>query len=202
MEYEIILASGSPRRRELMDRIGAKYTIIPSTKEEHMENIEPSVLVERLSKMKAEDVADGLDGNRVIIGADTVVAYGGRVLGKPHSRQEAFDMIRGFAGDTHHVYTGVCILVMENGSITKCRNFSVATAVTVTELSDEEILEYIATGEPMDKAGAYAIQGKFAPYIKEINGDYYNIVGFPICSICSAIKEEGIDIKTGKRYES
>lgn len=204
MKFEIVLASGSPRRREMMDRIGANYSVMPSNKEEKMDNSDPAKLVEGLGKMKAMDIYEQLtdrnpSGNYLIIGADTVVAYKNKILGKPVSREDAFNMIRDFSGDVHHVYTGVCIIIAENGKITESKNYHVATAVTVTDMSDEEINEYIATGEPMDKAGAYAIQGAFAPYISGIEGDYYNIVGFPVCSIYHYIKETGIDIGSGER---
>lgn len=221
--YNIILASGSPRRRELMDRIGAKYTVIPSDREEDMSDCVPSRLVEGLSKMKAEDIFDKLsrmnrlsDEDRVsylssvsrngivnfdfssdsyvIIGSDTVVAYNSSILGKPHSTEEAFNMVKMLSGNTHEVYTGVCILICEGGHIIKSENYNISTAVSITPMSDEEISRYIATGEPMDKAGAYAIQGLFCPYIEKITGDYYNIVGFPISSIYHKLIELGVNI--------
>ena len=204
MKYRIILASGSPRRRELMDRIGSDYICMPSNKEEDMSGHDPKVMVEMLSAMKAGDIADkfvadltGPDSNAVIIGCDTVVAFENKILGKPHSEEDAFSMIKSFAGKAHHVHTGVCILVIENKKIVKKLNYSVSTAVNVVWMTDEEIRSYVATGEPMDKAGAYAIQGLFCPYIDSIEGDYYNIVGYPICSICRSFKELGIDIRTG-----
>ena len=226
MKYSIILASGSPRRRELMDRIGSEYICIPSGKEEDMSGHDPRIMVEMLSSMKAEDIADKIingtlsaddiragmpaddktalvsaltsqDSSCVIIGCDTVVAFENRILGKPKNAEDAFDMIKCFAGRAHHVHTGVCILVIENKKTVKKLNYSVSTAVNVIPMTDREILDYIATGEPTDKAGAYAIQGLFCPYIDSIEGDYYNIVGYPISSICRSFKELSIDIRTG-----
>lgn len=236
MKYTIILASGSPRRRELMERIGCSYVCIPSGKEEDMSGHDPKVMVEMLSSMKAEDIADKIINNTllpadirsrydhsseacdnvlgpdleslknelskdlvrpenscVIIGCDTVVAFENRILGKPKSEEDAVSMIKSFAGRAHHVHTGVCILVIENKNIVKKLNYSVSTAVNVVPMTDEEILAYVKTGEPMDKAGAYAIQGLFCPYIDSIEGDYYNIVGYPISSVYRSFKELGID---------
>ncbi|MBR4725003.1 MAG: Maf family protein [Lachnospiraceae bacterium] len=232
MKYHILLASGSPRRRELMDRIGSAYICIPSNKEEDMSGHDPKVMVEMLSAMKAGDIADKLingtlecddiksvafenimypgktrdmfvseliapDSNAVIIGCDTVVAFENKILGKPKDEDDAAAMIKSFAGKAHHVHTGVCILVIQNKQIIKKVNYSVSTAVNVVNMSDAEISCYVMTGEPMDKAGAYAIQGLFCPFIESIEGDYYNIVGFPICSIYKSFKDLGINIVTG-----
>ena len=228
MKYRIILASGSPRRKELMERIGSDYIAMPSTKEEDMSAHDPAKMVEMLSGMKAEDIAgrikseyssDSLDAglarmfsnkeldisfedefkNCVIIGCDTVVAFENRILGKPRNEEDAVSMIKSYAGRTHHVHTGVCILVTENHEIVKKLNYSVSTAVSVVPMTDAEIRAYVATGEPMDKAGAYAVQGLFCPYVESIEGDYYNIVGYPIASIYRSFKELGIDIRTGQK---
>ena len=200
MKYNIILASGSPRRRELMDRIGSSYICIPSGKEEDMSGHDPKVMVEMLSAMKAGDIAEKLteDTPSVIIGCDTVVAFENKILGKPKSTEEAVNMIKSFAGKAHHVHTGVCILVIEHKQIVKKLNYSVSTAVNVVPMTEDEIRAYVETGEPMDKAGAYAIQGLFCPYIDSIEGDYYNIVGYPIASIYRSFKELNIDIRTGQ----
>ena len=192
MEYQIILASGSPRRKELLELIGVEFKIITSNKEEIITSTNPEAVVKELSMMKAEDVAAGVEGPAVILGADTVVAHGGRILGKPKDKEDAFRMIRSFAGEDHYVYTGVCIIKKEADGSVKKISFAEGTKVTVYPMSDEEIERYVASGEPMDKAGAYAIQGLFAPYIKGIEGDYYNIVGFPIAGIYQRLKNEGI----------
>ncbi len=193
--YKIILASGSPRRKEIFDNLGVAYQAIPSDKEEHMsDDLEPSALVKELSDMKASDIADKVDEAAIIIGADTVVAHDGHILGKPKDKQNAFDMIKALAGKKHQVFTGVCIIIRHaDGSIER-DSFHVATAVDVYDMNDTQIEAYIETGEPMDKAGAYAIQGLFAPYIKGIEGDYYNIVGFPIAAIHHSLLNRGIDI--------
>lgn len=216
MRYSIILASGSPRRRELMDRLGCRYYCIPSSKEEDMSGHDPKAMVEMLAAMKAEDIAGKLIDNTldkdnlkyceavpdtkacVIIGCDTVVAIDGAILGKPSDKDDAFRMIKSYTGRTHHVHTGVCILIIENNSIVKKINYSVSTAVRVVNMTDAEILSYVETGEPMDKAGAYAIQGLFCPYIDSIEGDYYNIVGYPIASIYRTFRKLKIDLASGK----
>ena len=194
MEYQIILASGSPRRKELLELIGVEFKIITSNKEEVITSTNPEEVVKELSMMKAEDVAEGVTGPAIILGADTVVAHGGRILGKPKDKEDAFRMIRSFAGEDHYVYTGVCIIKKEADGSVKKISFAEGTKVTVYPMSDEEIERYVASGEPMDKAGAYAIQGLFAPYIKGIEGDYYNIVGFPIAGIYQRLKAEGINL--------
>ena len=194
MKYQVILASGSPRRKELLELIGVEFKIITSNKEEVITSTNPEKVVKELSMMKAEDVAAGVAGPAIILGADTVVAHGGRILGKPKDKADAVNMIRSFAGDDHYVYTGVCIIRKEADGSVKKISFAEGTKVTVYPMTEEEIEQYVATNEPMDKAGAYAIQGLFAPYIKGIEGDYYNIVGFPIAGIYQRLKAEGIDL--------
>ncbi len=195
-EYKIILASSSPRRREIMDQIGAKYTVIPSTKEEKIEDIAPCELVKKLSLMKATDVAENAAPLSVIIGADTVVAFDGKILGKPKDSEDAFRMLSSFAGGFHYVHTGICIIIKNSAraSENKIISYSVSTRVKVTPMTEHEIRSYIKSGEPSDKAGAYAIQGLFAPFIESIEGDYYNIVGFPISSVYHTLLDEGIDL--------
>lgn len=203
--FKIILASGSPRRKEILTNLGVEFTVIPSNKEEKMSNdIYPGELVKQLSKMKGSDVAEkvaalpaeeaaAIGDHYIVIGADTVVAYDGKVLGKPKSRENAYEMIKAFSGDIHNVFSGVYIYI-KNGDKTEEVNFSVNTEVSVYEMTDSEINAYLDTPEPYDKAGAYAIQGLFAPYIKGINGDYYNIVGFPIAQIVHELSARGIYI--------
>ena len=194
MKYQVILASGSPRRKELLELIGVEFKIITSNKEEVITSTNPEEVVKELSVMKAEDVAAGVAGPAIILGADTVVAHGGRILGKPKDKADAINMIRSFAGDDHFVYTGVCMIRKEADGSVKKISFAEGTKVTVYPMTEEEIEQYVATNEPMDKAGAYAIQGLFAPYIKGIEGDYYNIVGFPIAGIYQRLKAEGINL--------
>lgn len=189
---KIILASGSPRRREILDQVGICYEIKPSNKEEIITSTNPSEVVKELSLMKASDVLEGETGDCVIIGADTVVSSDNQILGKPKNEEDAVRMIQGLCGRAHSVFTGVAI-IKKQGEMKEVKNFYVETKVKVAEMTEEEIREYVATKEPMDKAGAYAIQGKFAPYIEELLGDYYNVVGFPIASIVKALKEMKID---------
>ncbi len=193
--YEVILASGSPRRKEILEQIGVSFRIVTSNKEEVMKDEDPAGLVKDLSKMKATDVAEGIKNKSIIIGADTVVAHKDRVLGKPKSREDAIAMIESFQGDSHDVYTGVCIIIKDADSKEQIINFAEATKVKVCAMTRSQIEEYVDTKEPMDKAGAYAIQGKFAPYIAGIEGDYYNIVGFPICAVYQNLLKAGIDLK-------
>ncbi len=194
MKYRVVLASGSPRRKELLEQIGVSFEIRTSKAEEVITGNDPKETVKELSREKAEDVAGEIQGPALILGADTVVAHDGKILGKPKEKEDAFRMISGLAGDEHFVYTGVCILIKEeNGSVRRI-SFAEETKVVVYGMSEEEIRDYVESGEPMDKAGAYAIQGKFAPYVKEIVGDYYNIVGLPIAGIFQRLKEEGISL--------
>lgn len=191
----IVLASGSPRRREIMDLIEATYEVKACNKEEIVTSTVPQEVVKELSLMKATAVFEELEeqGDVLVIGADTVVAHDGQILGKPKDEEDAFCMLKNLQGKAHEVYTGIALVIQKNGE-KKEINFSVGTKVSITEMSDEEIRAYVATKEPLDKAGAYAIQGKFSPYVEGLEGDYYNVVGFPISSICKQLKQEGIDL--------
>ena len=169
MKYQVILASGSPRRKELLELIGVDFKIITSNKEEVITSTNPEEVVKELSIMKAEDVAEGVEGPALILGADTVVAHNRRILGKPKDKEDAVRMITSFAGEEHYVYTGVCIIRKEADGSVKRSSFAESTKVSVYPMTAEEIERYVDSGEPMDKAGAYAIQGLFAPYIKGID---------------------------------
>lgn len=189
---EIILASNSPRRREILSQVGISFTVIPSEKEEVMTTTVPQELVVELSRQKAEEVASKVSEEALIIGADTVVAIAGKVLGKPRDEDEAIAMIQMLQGKAHSVFTGVTtVRINEDGSM-GVNSFYEETKVEVYEMSREEIIEYVRTKEPMDKAGAYAVQGIFAKYIKALNGDYYNVVGFPIGRFYQELKEQQI----------
>lgn len=206
--YRIILASGSPRRKEIMRQMGICFETIPSQVKEDIKEENPSKMVEALASLKAKEVAARLKHERdnlIIIGADTVVHHKGHVLGKPKDRDDAARMLKEISDDVHDVYTGVSIIIRRNGGNEEPEPedenivFSVRTRVTVKKLAEDEIEEYIASGEPFDKAGAYAIQGRFGIYIKEINGDYYNVVGFPIAKIYEELRARGINIKNLKK---
>ena len=190
---KIILASGSPRRKELLSQIGLSFTVRVSEADEHTEETKPEKLVCILSERKALAVWDELTEEEkkesILIGADTVVAVDDRILGKPADETEAFQMIKLLQGRSHQVYTGVTILrqgdmqPLEEGTSTcsiQKKQFFEKTDVLVYPMSEDEITAYVKTGEPLDKAGAYGIQGSFAAYIQSINGDYSNVVGLPV----------------------
>lgn len=184
----IVLASGSPRRRELLTQIGLEYTVIPSKKEEQLRFTQPDEIVMDLSRQKAEDIADQVAPGTIVIGADTVVALDGEILGKPHTPDKAVKMLSRLQGRSHQVYTGVTILEKgeaEDSFIT----FSEKTEVHIYPMSEEEIRRYVASGDPLDKAGAYGIQGAFAAYVQGITGDYYNVMGLPIGRLYQELKE-------------
>lgn len=183
----IILASGSPRRRELLHQIGITPVIRPSQVEEVVTSDVPEEVVVDLSAQKAEDVAVSSPLGSVVLGADTVVAVDGLILGKPASHAEACEMIRHLQGKTHQVYTGVTIIINEESGV-RGTSFYEVTDVWVYPMTEEEILSYGASEEPMDKAGAYGIQGQFAAYIKGIRGDYSNVVGLPVGRVYQELK--------------
>ncbi len=197
---KIVLASGSPRRRELLDQIGAEYEVRPSKADETINGTVPAEIVKELALRKGREVAEHYEEDVVILSADTVVANEGQILGKPKDDDDAMEMIGNLQGKSHEVYTGVAILIkrQKDTATNSCQEkeivFAVETKVKVTSMSEEDIKGYLRTGEHRDKAGAYAIQGKFAPYIEGIEGDYYNVVGFPISRICKELAKEGINI--------
>lgn len=229
---KIILASGSPRRKELLEQAGYRFIIEVSDADENIQAEFPGTLVEELSHRKAGAVAahylrpaqncqpagalaggtaqtvasenvpsaageTASDDAVTLIGADTVVVLDGKVLGKPDGEEGAVRMLRALSGRSHQVYTGVSLLLIRDGALTAEEKFHVCTDVTMREMTEEEIRRYVATGEPMDKAGAYGIQGKAAVFISGICGDYYNVVGLPICELTTRLrrlwKENGID---------
>ena len=194
---KIILASASPRRKELMLQAGYEFDIQVSHKEEFYTSETPDEIVKELALLKAKDIAEKNDAkNLVVIGADTVVAYQGAILGKPQSKEGAFAMIKSFQGDKHQVYTGVAILDYDVDGKETVINQAVKTDVYVKSLSDEEIWKYIETDNVMDKAGSYGIQSGFAIHIEKIVGDYFNVVGLPISYIYKILKEiEGIGVR-------
>lgn len=154
------------------------FEVSVSDREEIITSTDPAEVTEELSRQKAEAVAETIPEG-IIIGADTVVASGGEILGKPQDEKDAYRIISSLQGKSHMVFTGVTIIFKENGS-KRIRTFSEGTRVKVSEMSEEEIRTYIATDEPYDKAGAYAIQGIFGKFIEGIEGDFYNVVGLPI----------------------
>ena len=223
MEQKLILASASPRRKELIEQMGLSPMIVKSRVEEKVTKDTPSSVVMELSRQKAEDVKlhlveylvmQGIEDlsapqdleptkdeiwnpdQALVLGADTVVAVDGKILGKPRTHAEAADMIRALQGRSHEVYTGVTIFgtlkddqATDHNASMGCSTFYEETKVHVAAMTEEEILAYARTEEPMDKAGAYGIQGSFGRYISGIEGDYYNVVGLPIAHVYQELKK-------------
>ena len=193
----IVLASASPRRKELMEQFcGKDLVIFPAEGEEVVsDNVGPGETVEALARGKAREVAARLRsegaGNQedIVIGADTIVWHEGRIFGKPHSREEAAAMLRSLSGCTHEVYTGVS-LIYGDRELTEHEK----TAVTFRVMTEKEILDYIATGEPMDKAGAYGAQGLGALFVSSIEGDFFNVMGLPLCRLGLMLKKTGVEL--------
>ena len=190
MHMDIILASQSPRRRELLERMGVgDFRIVTPDIDEQMDrDLPPGELVGRISLEKALAVQAQEGKGPIIIAADTVVALDGAVLGKPADELEAFKMLSTLSGCRHQVYTGLTVLRGEEQY-----TVSEETTVTFRELSAEEIDRYVATGEPMDKAGAYGIQGYGALLVEGIQGDYYNVMGLPVCRLGLLLRRLGVD---------
>ena len=210
----LVLASASPRRRELLSQIGLEFTVMPSTKEENAKTTEAGALVQELSRQKAVDIWEQLSGGQgqnpdadqeqisedtqepnlngkrqpelLVIGADTVVCCEGKILGKPHSREAAAEMLTALQGRSHEVYTGVT-LYSQSEAVT----FFECTQVEFYPMTEVEISEYIDSKEPMDKAGAYGIQGLGARFVKGIRGDYNNVVGLPVGRLYQELKSHG-----------
>ena len=193
----IILASASPRRRELMERAGVNFEVIPASGEENRTSDDPKEAVQQLARDKAVSVMhtieDSADGT-LVIGSDTVVVFENMILGKPHDIEDAVNTLKKLQGNTHQVYTGVSVLEKKNGVWTE-HTFYESTDVTFYPVSDEEIRAYVATGEPMDKAGSYGIQGIFGIYVRGICGDYNNVVGLPVARLFYEMKKSEIDLR-------
>ena len=183
---ELILASASPRRKELLEKIGLPFTVQPAKGEERITQKSPAAVVMELSRQKAEEIAAAQTGDCIIIGADTVVANGEKIMGKPKDAADAKQLLRSIADDCHQVYTGVTLI--RTGAHPQSVTFQEKTDVCLYPISDAEADAYIASGDPMDKAGAYGIQGDFAIYVKRIAGDYYNVVGLPIGRVYQELK--------------
>lgn len=180
-KLKLVLASKSPRRAEILKNAGFDFTVRAQDGDEILpDGISPENAVMYLASVKAYAVRR--EKGETVLGADTVVVSDGEILGKPASREQAFTMLKGLSGKTHSVYTGVCIV--GDG---KTEKFYEKTDVTFLEISDSEINAYIDTGEPFDKAGAYGIQGIASKFVKSINGDYFNVVGLPLCKIYEKI---------------
>lgn len=194
-DYKIILASASPRRQELLSQIGLSFLVCPSHKEERVTQTQPEQIVQELSRQKAEDIFEQKKGAEalLVIGADTIVACGGQIMGKPADRADACRMLAMLQGRSHQVYTGVTVICRRAADVAAEEfTFYECTEVDFFPMSEEEIEAYVATGEPMDKAGAYGIQGRCAAHIRGIRGDYNNVVGLPVGRLYQELHARGL----------
>lgn len=182
----ILLASSSPRRREILEMLGLNFKVIPSSADETVpKGLSPAQTVEYLSGIKAQAVRNSASQEDIIVSADTIVVIDGQIFGKPADRNEAVEMLSRLSGRTHEVYTGICVNDQVSHECSK---------VTFRALSMDEIEAYIDTGEPMDKAGAYGIQGKGSLLVSRIEGDYFNIMGLPVCRLGQMLKNYGVKV--------
>ena len=191
MSMRIILASGSPRRRELLEMFyGKNLEIIPArgAEQAHPE-LAPDALVKELARCKAVEVAAQAGPEDVVIAADTVVVLDGKVLGKPRDAHDAAAMLRGLSGRSHSVFTGLCVL---HGA--QLLSHAEESRVQFRPLGEDEIARYIATGEPMDKAGAYGAQGIASVFVERLEGDFFNVMGLPLCALGKLLKQLGVDL--------
>ncbi|MCL5781659.1 MAG: Maf family protein [Firmicutes bacterium] len=187
----IILASASPRRQELLANLGLKFEVKVSEVDETLdENMPAAQQVEKLAERKASVVA-AQSTKGLVIGADTLVVLGGKPLGKPADREEAVQMLKSLQGRSHEVFTGLAVIDAATGQSVVTHQ---ATAVRFKPLSSEQIQRYVDTDEPMDKAGAYAVQGKASIFIDSIRGCYFNVVGLPIAKLADALRMFGVEI--------
>ena len=187
----IILASASPRRKELLEKIGLTFKVEPSNYEEQVHSgLEPHEFAQKIALEKARTVASKhKDG--IVIAADTFIVFGGQILGKPHTKNEARKMLETINGKSHSVITGFSIIdTSKNKTLSK----SVETKIYIRKLTPAEIDAYVKSEEPLDKAGAYAIQGLGAVFVEKIEGDYFNVIGLPLSALTEALKEFGINI--------
>lgn len=196
MKKKLILASASPRRKEILEQMGLTFEICPGSGEEIINTEDPEEAVKALALGKAREAAEKLEekpaGPALIIGADTVVAYDGKILGKPADAADAVRMLKLLSGATHMVYTGTAVIDAETKELIV--NFAEGTRVSMYPMTDAWIRRYVSTGEPMDKAGAYAVQGGCMPFIREIQGEYMNVVGFPAARFYQELLKKGIDL--------
>lgn len=189
----VVLASNSPRRKELLKGLGIEFSVMVSEAEEITSETEPEKIVTELSKIKGNAVlhrALETDPDTVVISSDTIVFLNGKVLGKPKDKEDCIRMIQSLSGKSHFVYTGVTLFYSDHGTRTS-ESFVKAAKVKVQPITESEILEYAETAEPYDKAGGYGIQGAFSRFITGIEGDYYTIMGLPVNELYNKCKEKG-----------
>lgn len=187
----VVLASASPRRLELLKQIGVKDIVVrpADVDESAFAGLDPETMVRELARAKARAVMGLFDSGTVVIGSDTAVTVDGETLGKPADAVDAGRMLRRLSGRTHSVLTGLCVAGDGREEVCCCR-----AEVRFRELREEEIERYIETKEPFDKAGAYGIQGRAAAFVKSVNGDYYSIVGLPLCRTSELLREFGVNL--------
>lgn len=191
---KVILASKSPRRKELLTTIFDEFECIPSDKNEDMtKKMKITELAKNLSGQKAEDIFSRTEGNRVIIGSDTMVVLGNRIYGKPKDENDAFFMLKSLSGKTHKVVTGIYVIKFEDGIKTVLSD-AVVSKVKFAKMTDEEIWGYIKSGEPMDKAGAYGCQGLARKHIEKIDGDFFAVMGLPVHKTYEICKKLGVGV--------
>ena len=185
MPKKVILASSSPRRKDILTQAGIAHNVIVSGVDETATG-SPAEMVEEIAMRKAQAVLELIeyDEDTIVIAADTIVYANNQVMGKPTTTEEAFDMLRQLQDNDHEVYTGVAMLTGKKATV-----FFDMTEVTFRQLSDDEIMDYIATGEPFDKAGGYGIQGRGATLVERINGDFYTVVGLPIAKVVYKLRQ-------------
>ena len=193
---KLILASASPRRREILDMAGFAFAVCPARGEEVRVGADPVEIVENLAKAKAREVAGSQKEDCLVLGADTIVVLDGEIMGKPKDPEDAVRMIHCIQGRDHEVLTGVAV-ILKKGEVETTINFAETTRVHVFPMAEEEIQAYVASKEPMDKAGAYGIQGLFAAYVSGIEGDYNNVVGLPVGRLYQEVKAiADVDLRT------
>ena len=186
---KIILASKSPRRKEILENLNIEFDVVVSDADEDSvdKNLSPELYVGNLASIKAFSVCKNMVLEKLVIGADTIVVLDGKILGKPKDEQDAIDMLKSLSGRCHSVYTGICVVNSHTG---KAVTTYEKTDVYFKKLTDEEIINYVKTNEPMDKAGAYAVQGVGSIFIEKIDGDYFNVVGLCAFKLAKVLKEE------------
>ena len=189
---KLILASASPRRKELLAKTGLAFDIIPAKGEEHITKTIPAEVVMELSLQKAKEIADQQTEECIVIGSDTVVAKGDEIMGKPKDKADAFRMLDMISDDCHQVYTGVTII--RTGAQAEVITFAEKTDVYLYPISEADINAYIESGDPMDKAGSYGIQGGAALFCTHMVGDYYNVMGLPVCRLGQTLKQKAPEI--------
>lgn len=188
---KFVLASSSPRRQEILRGIGIDFDVMPSRYEEIIIDISPYELVQRFAYEKANEVAKRIEGEKIVIAADTIVYANGNILGKPRDKEDATRMLKSLSNSIHSVITGVCVLDTSNGN---CYNDYEETNVFFKELREEEIECYIESGEPMDKAGAYGIQGIGGLFVTKIQGCFFNVVGLPVYKLNYLLGKMGVNL--------